>query len=59
MYIFSMKTPKAPGALRQAPNPMPTHAGFAHTTLLCYIDKIGVTRVGPPWPNPGSAIVYI
>ena len=50
-----MKTQKASGALRQAPDPMPTYAHFAHTTLLYHIGKIGQTRAGPLWPNPGSA----
>ena len=43
-----MKTPKASGALRQAPDPMPRYARFAHLTPLCYVGKIGRTRAGPP-----------
>ena len=43
-----MKTPKAFGALRQAPDPMPTYAHFAHPTPLHYIGKIRQTTAGPP-----------
>ena len=43
-----MKTPKTSGALRQAPDPMPTYAHFTHMTPLCYVEKIGQTRVAPP-----------
>ena len=51
-----MKTPKASGALRQAPDPTPRYARFTHPTPLRCISKIGWTRAGaPPWPNPGSA----
>ena len=43
-----MKTPKASGALEQAPDPMPTYAHFACMTPLHYIGKIGQTRAGAP-----------
>ena len=43
-----MKTPKASGALRRAPDPMPRYARFAHPTPLHYLGKIGRTRAGPP-----------
>ena len=43
-----MKTPKASGALRRAPDPMPIYARFAHLTRLCYVGKIGRTRAGAP-----------
>ena len=43
-----MKTPKASGALRWAPDPMPRYACFTHLTPLCYVGKIGQTRAGPP-----------
>ena len=45
---LAMKTPKASGALRRAPDPTPRYAHFAHPTLLCYVGKIGWTRAGPP-----------
>ena len=41
-----MKTPKASGALRWAPDPIPAYAHFARTTPLCYVGKIWLTRVG-------------
>ena len=51
-----MKTPKASGALRWAPDPMPRYARLACPTPLRYIGKIGRTRAGAaPRPNPGSA----
>ena len=43
-----MKTPKASGALRWAPDPMPRYARFARPTLLRYVGKIGRTRTGAP-----------
>ena len=49
-----MKTPKASGALRLAPDPMPTYAHFTFMTPFCYTGKFGLTRVAPR-PNPGSA----
>ena len=55
-----MKTPKASGALRWAPDPTPRYAHFVCPTPLHYIGKIGQTRAGAPlWPNPGSATVSI
>ena len=43
-----MKTPKASGVLRRAPDPMPTYAHFACMTVLHYVGKIRLTRVGLP-----------
>ena len=44
-----MKTPKASGALRQAPDPMPTYTRFARMTLLRYMSaKSGGPELGPP-----------
>ena len=43
-----MKTPKASGALRWAPDPMPRYARFARPTPLHYIGKIGRPELGPP-----------
>ena len=43
-----MKTPKASGALRWAPDPTPTYARFACLTLLRYVGKIGQTQAGAP-----------
>ena len=43
-----MKTPKASGALRRAPDPKPRYAHFAHPTPLCYVGKIGRSRAGAP-----------
>ena len=44
-----MKTPKASGALRWAPDPTPTYAHFAHPTLLRYVGKIRADQSwGPP-----------
>ena len=43
-----MKTPKASGALRRAPDPMPKYARFTHPTSLRYVGKIGRTRAGAP-----------
>ena len=37
-YIFSHENPKASGALRWAPDPMPRYACFARLTLLCQQD---------------------
>ena len=50
--------PKASGALRHTPNPMPTYACSAHMTPLRYIGKIRWTRAGSPWPNPRSTTVF-
>ena len=51
-----MKTSKASGALRWAPDPTPRYARFARPTPLRYVGKIWRTRAGaPPGPNPGSA----
>ena len=47
-YIFSHETPKASGALRRAPDPMPIYARFARPTPLRYVGKIGRTRAGAP-----------
>ena len=52
-----MKTPKASGALRWAPDPTPTYAHFTRPTPLLYIGKIGRTRAGPP-PLTKSWIRY-
>ena len=52
-----MKTPKAYGALRQAPDPMPRYARFARPTALHYVGKIGRTRAGAP-PLTKSWIRY-
>ena len=46
-----MKNPKYSRALRKATVSMSLLACFAHVTLMCYIDKIGLTT---PQPNPGS-----
>ena len=43
-----MKTPKASGALRWAPDPMPRYACFTHPTPLHYIGKIGRAPPGVP-----------
>ena len=43
-----MKTPKASGALRRAPDPMPRYARFTHPTPLRYVSKIRRTRAGTP-----------
>ena len=45
---LAMKTPKASGTLRQAPDPMPRYAHFTHPIPLCYVGKIGRTRAGAP-----------
>ena len=37
---LAMKTPKASGALRQAPDPTPRYARFTHPTPLRYVGKI-------------------
>ena len=45
---LAMKTPKASGALRRAPDPMPRYAHFTRLTPLRYVGKIGQTRAGAP-----------
>ena len=45
---LAMKTPKASGALRWAPDPMPRYARFARPTPLHYVGNIGRTRAGAP-----------
>ena len=52
-----MKTPKASGALRRAPDPTPRYARFARPTPLRYVSKIGQTRAGAP-PLTKSWIRY-
>ena len=52
-----MKTPKASGALRRAPDPMQRYAHFACPTPLHYIGKIRWTRTGAP-PLTKSWICY-
>ena len=52
-----MKTPKASGALRRAPDPMPKYARFARPTPLRYVGKIGRTQAGDP-PLTKSWIRY-
>ena len=51
-----MKTPKASGALRRVPDPMPSYACFARLTPLRYIGKIGRTRVRL-WGSPLDQIL--
>ena len=44
-----MKTPKASGALRWAPDPMPRYARIAHPTPLRYCRQ---DRADPSWAPP-------
>ena len=53
-----MKTPKASGALRRAPDPMPRYAHFARPTPLCYVGKIRRTRAGSPLDQILDPLLY-
>ena len=60
---LALKYPRASGALRRAPDPMPKRARFAHTMLLCTISNLGLSQSGPPliksWIPPPPVVSFI
>ena len=53
--IFEHQNPKSFQGPLAGPGPRPQNARFARSTPLRYVGNFRPQKLGPPWPNPGSA----